>query len=105
MTIGQQIRNLRIEKGMKQCELAKAAYLTPSYISRIENDCARPTNDCIRNIAVALDVSAKEILEVEIDYRDNPTIPEQIMAEAAKLPKETQETMLHLLQTVRCKNV
>lgn len=100
MTLGQRIKSLRLSKGMKQYELADAAYITPSYISRIERDTSRPTHTIICNIAVALDVSPQEILCVEYAYRNDSSTAEKIKIIAEKLPPDIQNNVLNTLESI-----
>jgi ribosome-binding protein aMBF1 (putative translation factor) len=61
-TIGKRIARLRKEKGKTQVELAKKMGLTQGLISDYELDKLRPYHEMIARFAVALDVSADELL-------------------------------------------
>lgn len=64
-TLGQRVRELRLKKGMNQIELAKGL-CTPSMISQIESDRARPSYKMLSSIAERLDVPLERLL-VDVD--------------------------------------
>ena len=61
-TIGKNIKKYRIEQNMKQETLAEKVYLTPHYLSMIENGHKVPALDTFIEIANALNVSADFLL-------------------------------------------
>jgi len=64
-TLGQRIRELRLKKGLTQIDLAKGL-CTPSMISQIESDRARPSYKMLFSIGERLDVSIDKLL-VDVD--------------------------------------
>ncbi len=62
-TFGSFIREKRIEKGLKQRELADILYVTESAISKWETGKSYPDITMIPSICKALDVSEKELIE------------------------------------------
>ena len=100
MTLGQQISSLRRQKGMKQYELADAAKLSASYISRIENGISRPTHESIVKIAAALDVTVQDILRVEYEFREDNSTAEKIKVLAEQLPDDVQAALLSFMETL-----
>ncbi|MFD0693918.1 helix-turn-helix domain-containing protein [Paenibacillus sp. GCM10027628] len=68
--LGKRVRKLRMERGLSLSELAEAAGVAKSYLSTIERDIhSNPSVHLLNKIAVALDVSLKQLLE--------PDTPEQ----------------------------
>lgn len=66
-SLGQRIRELRLKKDLTQIELAKGL-LTPSMISQIESDKARPSYKMLSAIAERLDVPLENLLvDVELN--------------------------------------
>jgi len=57
MSVGERIKNRRIELGISQTQLAKVAELTPAAISQFEAGSRKPSFDAISNLASALNVS------------------------------------------------
>ncbi|ARU60306.1 hypothetical protein CBW65_03930 [Tumebacillus avium] len=60
-SLGQRIRQLRVTKGMTQIELCKGL-CTPSMISQIESDRARPSYKVLSVIAERLEVTLEKLL-------------------------------------------
>jgi transcriptional regulator with XRE-family HTH domain len=94
MNFGRKLRQLRIQKGLTQQELAeKLGYKTNSYISDVESGHFIPSRDKLKRIAKALDVPFKEIedmlLESKLEslgikepellslFKDIPSLPEK----------------------------
>ncbi|WP_198299614.1 helix-turn-helix domain-containing protein [Tumebacillus avium] len=60
-TLGQRIRGFRLKKGLTQIELARG-FITPSMVSQIESDRARPSYKVLVEIASRLDVSLEQLM-------------------------------------------
>jgi putative transcriptional regulator len=60
--VGKRIVELRKAKGMSQADLAKACFKDPQSIERIENAKVNTTVFTLYQIAQALDVPPKELL-------------------------------------------
>ena len=62
MTIGECIRQTRVDKNLSQTELGRRTGIYREYISRIEtNDLPNPTVETIKKITDALGISLSEI--------------------------------------------
>jgi len=61
-TLGEIIRDKRIEKDLSLRDLAKLISIAPSYLSDIENDRRVPAEEIIRSIAQALDLDADDLM-------------------------------------------
>jgi transcriptional regulator with XRE-family HTH domain len=69
-TIGEKIRAIRIKKGLTQIELAQGI-CTPSMVSQIESNKARPSYAILSAIANRLEVSLDTLLsdvELNLEY-------------------------------------
>ncbi len=62
MTLGQKIKNRRDELRLTQEELALKAQLSQPYLSQLEKGTFDPTAPMIVRLAVALEMSADELL-------------------------------------------
>jgi len=70
MNFGQKLRQLRIEKGLTQQQLAeKLGYVTNSYISDVESGHFIPSKDKLKRIARALDVPFKVLEDMLLESR------------------------------------
>lgn len=61
-SIGKNIRSCRIEKKLRQEDLAEKTFLSPNYIGAIERGEKLPALDTLIQILIALDISADRIL-------------------------------------------
>ncbi|AEE97616.1 helix-turn-helix domain protein [Mahella australiensis 50-1 BON] len=66
--LGTKIKKLRINKKIKQIELAKAAGISNSFLSDIENGRTMPSLKTLYKLADALDVSITVFLEDDSSY-------------------------------------
>jgi len=63
MTVGENIKRIRKEKGLTQKELGELLDMTQSAIGQFENDKTSPKTDTIEKIASALGVSPSELMK------------------------------------------
>lgn len=65
MTIGENIKRIRVEKGLTQTQLSKRiGYESNSVLSKLENDHMAPNIYHLRRLSIALKVSQQSILDV-----------------------------------------
>ncbi len=70
MTIGENIRRIRKEKGITQKELGERLKMTQSAIGQFENDKTSPKKDTIEKIASALGVNPSELMKGDSIWED-----------------------------------
>jgi transcriptional regulator with XRE-family HTH domain len=63
MTLGQQIKKIRMSKDLSQPVLAESIGIEQSYLSKLENDKSLPSNDILRKLLVGLEVSLERLVE------------------------------------------
>lgn len=73
-TIGQCIREIRIDRKLTQEELSYLCDITPVYLSHIETGNAIPSVKVLIKIALALKTSANSIFKNVIPYHDSEYI-------------------------------
>lgn len=66
VSLGEKIRKIRLEKNLKQIEVAKRADISNSYLSDIEVERTQPSLKTLRKIASVLETDCSELLR-EID--------------------------------------
>lgn len=75
MTVGERIRNARVQKGLTQKELAAKLDVTQQGIMQWENGTRHPKPDTLRRLAEALDVSYWKLAEDSNDpYNITPIV-------------------------------
>ena len=68
MKVGAKIKSIRIEKGLKQTELASMAGISNTYLSDIENGRTNPSVNTIEKLAKALEINLDWDVFLESDY-------------------------------------
>ncbi len=58
-------REIRKQRGLKQCELARMVGLEQGSLSDIENEKKNPSFDVLIRLALALDCSLDELVDVK----------------------------------------
>lgn len=61
MNIGENIKRIRKEKGMKQSDIARDMQISQSYISQVENGKTIPTSRFIKLFCLQYEVDEKSI--------------------------------------------
>lgn len=59
---GEVLVNLRKQKGIKQIELAKKLNISPTYLSRIENDAEKLSTDMLKKMAKVFELPVSAIV-------------------------------------------
>lgn len=98
MTIGERIKAIRESKGITQNALADIIHVSPSYISRIENNSSNLSVAYVCTIAKALGVTPQDILCDIFVPSDSVTTSEKIKIIIEKLPARKQELLLETLE-------
>lgn len=62
---GRRLRELRIERGMTQEDLARVTGFSTAFISQMERGINAPSFESLESLARALDVSVKDLFEFE----------------------------------------
>lgn len=94
MSLSSRLREARLQKGLKQEEVANALGKTKSVISRWEKGENRPDADSIFDLSELLDVNPNWLLEWEERYNPELTIKERsFLAKYRALSDYQKETV------------
>lgn len=63
--LGKRIKELRISKGIKQCELADLLGMERSNLTRIESGKQRPSDEYLEKIAKILNIEIQEMFDTK----------------------------------------
>jgi transcriptional regulator with XRE-family HTH domain len=87
VNIGQRMRQLRMQRGLRANELAAAAEVSPSLISQIEGNRTTPSIDVLRRIAAALRVHVGDFFNPDGTAPFTPTTdaPASATAQSARV--------------------
>ena len=105
MTLGEQLKRLRTDKGLSQPELAELASIEQSYLSKLENDKSLPSNEVFRRLLNAFSVSVAKILEpLETHYIKNNLLVisdiDQLYQEKSSKQINQQRNLLYSASTL-----
>ncbi len=101
-TLGQRFARLRKEKGITQVELAKSIGIRQALISDYERDRLRPHYEMIIRFALALEVSADELLGLKTPKTKGNGGSLKILRRMKKieaLPPAQQKVLLRTIDT------
>jgi len=107
MSVANRIRNRRMELGITQTQLAKAAKLTPAAISQFESGSRKPSFDAMSKLATALKVTTDYLLgRKRPGYEDILADPKvSVMFRGImELSEKDKETMLEFYEFLRSRN-
>jgi len=97
--IGNIIKNLRKEKNLSLRSLAQSAGISKSTLSDVENSNNNPSIKTLEKIAIALDVSVKELLtseeKVEVAINSMNTISEMALKALSYNPIDSAKNGLN----------
>ena len=100
-SLGQRIARLRKQKGFTQVELAEKIGIIQSLVSDYERDRLRPHPDMIVRLALALDVSADEILGLSAPKIKNGAVKnrrlQRRLHDIDRLPKRDQDALIRTI--------
>ncbi|MBR2614569.1 MAG: cupin domain-containing protein [Clostridia bacterium] len=98
MVIGEKIKNLRLQCGLTQEELADRCELTKGYISQLEDDLTSPSIATLKDILSAVGSSFTEFFSEEVEEK-------VVFAENDYIEKATDEFTLDWLVPSAQKNI
>ena len=107
MSVGERIKNRRIELGITQTQLAKKASLTSASISQFESGSRKPSFDVISKLALALEINTDYLLGNNHEKGISVTIePEyvEIISIIKDLSEENKKLLLDFLEFAKYRN-
>jgi transcriptional regulator with XRE-family HTH domain len=91
------LRELRVERGMTQAELAQKASVTTTYVSKLESAGSAPGLDLLQNLATALGVGITELVPISSPEDNSAVAREQARKLFDALMKAADQQTLALL--------
>ena len=95
-TIGQRVRNYRIDKGLSQEKLAELSGCHPTYIGQVERGEKNATLESIEKIASAMNISLAQLFE-KIGESSTDSYPMKCYELVAAKSKSEQEHLYKML--------
>lgn len=99
---GLRVRSLREARGITQEELAYLSNTQTSHISRIELGQNNTTLDVANRIAMAMQMTLSQLLDIEAGVIDSPATDEHILKAEAYMkaaPEESHEQIVQIVKT------
>ena len=91
------LREVRLSRGLTQADLANRAFVTPTYIAKLEGARVAPGIDLVARLAKALGTTISDLLP-EADPSDPlPLLQEQALKLAETMKAADKETLLMLV--------
>ena len=98
--IGSRIKNLRLESGLSQEQLALKSDITRVYLGQIERNEKNPTVKLVERIANALGLSLSELFDDRNRVAEHDKILNSIIFELKDLSDDEKGEMLKLIRQV-----
>ena len=102
MMIGNNIKKLRMQRGMTQKNLADLLFVSPQAVSRWENNEVEPSIGTITEMAKIFNVTTDEILGVESAPAE-PVVVERVVTEKEYVYKEAPPQVLAVCDSCKKK--
>lgn len=98
--LGNNIKKIRLEKGLSQEHLALRAGIHPAYLGRLERGEKCPTLDTVFKICEALDVPVADLISFA-NFEDKTSADKKTVDEVIeKLPKTKQDKLLDIVKNI-----
>ena len=100
MTVGENIKKIRKEKGLTQKELGKLCGMSEAQIGQYENGLRNPKMETLEKIANALDISYFELLDISETTKESNIQKITLNVEIKNIDEETKkaEKLIELLK-------
>ncbi|MCM3718505.1 helix-turn-helix domain-containing protein [Fictibacillus phosphorivorans] len=92
--IGEQIKRIRLKKGLSITKLAMIAKISKGYLSSIESHKTNPSAHMIQKLAKALEVPVEQLLNVQIELLDPEWVELVTQAKDMGIDKEEVRAFL-----------
>lgn len=96
MSLGENIRRLRHDKGWSQADLSARTGIKVGHISTLEKNRGNPTLDTLRKLWQTLECVPNDLL-LEVDAMDRDTILEHVLRRALQLPEENKAAIIEVV--------
>ena len=97
--IGNRIKELRIQKGLSQEQLALTSDITPTYLGLLERNLKNPTIKVIEKICDSLNISISEFFSEENVYTSSMDLLSlQILSQIENRTEEEKELILAIIK-------
>ncbi|WP_270588766.1 helix-turn-helix domain-containing protein [Faecalibacillus intestinalis] len=103
MTVGENIKKIRKEKGLTQKELGKLCGMSEAQIGQYENGLRNPKMETLEKIANALDISYFELLDISETTKESNIQKITLNVEIKNIDEETKkaEKLIELLKEAK----
>lgn len=99
MSINKNLKELRVQKGLTQGELAEIAKIELTQISRIERGASEPKLETIKKLSIALQCTADELIMDQSLNSKEPQYLKRLLKRVNQLSPLKQYVVLNMLQS------
>ncbi len=98
MPSGKQIKEIRKKQGLTQVELGKRCGIADANLRKYENGQQNPKLETLQKIALALNVSVSELLDMKVDTEKIPVFADSVTYEAIQLESKEKRLLKYSQQ-------
>ncbi|MDR0238726.1 MAG: helix-turn-helix domain-containing protein [Deltaproteobacteria bacterium] len=98
-SLGRRIFALRAAKGLSQDKLAEKAGMSVKHLGKVERGVANASIKCLAEIAEALDMPVRDMLDIEHE-QDREKLLAELMVAIPKLPMKELQIVYRLMKVL-----
>ena len=100
LELGARIKELRIEKGLTQQQVADVLDVTPGYISNVENNRTAMSIHCLANYAKLIGITVDYLIGAQEEGYSSHALDAALVNEINKLSDDNKNNLLKVLKII-----
>ncbi|MDD6712218.1 helix-turn-helix transcriptional regulator [Sharpea azabuensis] len=100
LELGARIKELRIEKGLTQQQVADVLDVTPGYISNVENNRTAMSIHCLANYAKLIGITVDYLIGAQEEGYSSHALDAELVNEINKLSDDYKNKLLKVLKII-----
>ena len=100
LELGARIKELRIEKGLTQQQVADVLDVTPGYISNVENNRTAMSIHCLANYAKLIGITVDYLIGAQEEGYSSHALDAELVNEINKLSDDNKNNLLKVLKII-----
>ena len=100
LELGARIKELRIEKGLTQQQVADVLDVTPGYISNVENNRTAMSIHCLANYAKLIGITVDYLIGAQEEGYSSHALDAKLVNEINQLSDDNKNKLLKVLKII-----